>query len=154
MRKMRNAHSAIQSRPNKYYIPQPDDVPIAVGTLYKWYANLLKEISGNTYPEWGWLLLGDKRNYYGKYLWPQSRAFFLNHFAKNLAATLNFVCNAPDSRPRILEIGSWCGNQLLLLAFLGAEVYGCDIRADVCDLVKRRQKFYEDISGRRLNIER
>lgn len=50
------------------------------------------------------------------------------------------------------EIGSGCGNQLLLMAFLGAEVIGCDIRRDVCDLVKKRKEFYEEISGHKLHI--
>jgi len=38
------------------------------------------------------------------------------------------------------------------MAFLGAEVVGCDIRKDVCDVVKRRKEFYEEISSRKLNI--
>ena len=35
---------------------------------------------------------------------------------------------------------------------LGADVVCCDIRQDVCDLTKKRKKFYEKISGRDLNI--
>ncbi len=149
---MKHLRSSIQVSRRGFYIPKKEDFPLTEDKLNKWYSNLLAEISQNNYPESALVLLQDKKNYYGKYLEPKTREFFLNHFARNLTMTINFIYNCSNRRQEILEIGSGCGNQLLLLAFLGAEAYGCDIRYDVCDLMKKRKKFYEKISGCTLNI--
>ncbi|RJQ53945.1 MAG: methyltransferase domain-containing protein [Nitrospiraceae bacterium] len=131
--------------PENYY-------PVKAGDLHKWFANLLPETSGAAYTGGDLSLFRDKNNYYGKYFLDGSRSFFLNHFANNLARTLNYFHDSGRKKLRFLEIGFGCGNQLILMALSGAEVIGCDIRQDVCDLVIKRKKLYEEISGRKLNI--
>lgn len=141
-----------QAAAGNFYIPKREDFPLTKDKLNKWYSNLLREVSLNNYPEWASGLLQDKTNYYGKYIDPGTRQFFLNHFARNLAETMAFLIGRSDADYKILEIGSGCGNQLVLMALSGAEVIGCDVRQDVCDLVEKRKKLYEEISGRKLNI--
>ena len=149
---MKNLESLDQIYPSSFYIPKIVDIPLTRSNLDKWFLNLLMEISQNYYPEWALELLKDKHNYYGKYFDPETRKFFLNHFARNLVGSINYFFDNGQKSTRFLDVGFGCGNQLLLMAFLGAEVIGCDIRQDVCDLMKDRKKFYEEISGRNLNI--
>ena len=137
--------------PNSFFIPQKNDIPLCTEKIRRWYHNLVQEIEKANYPPEKLLLLKDKRNYYGKYVSAATREFFLNHFGRNLAEPVNYFFDGRENL-RYLEVGSGCGNQLLLMAFLGAETYGCDIRQDVCDLVEQRKVFYEKISGRKLNI--
>lgn len=136
---------------NSFFIPQKNDIPLCTEKIRRWYHNLLLEIEKANYPQEDLLLLKDKRNYYGKYLSEDTREFFINHFGRNLTETINYFLEEKKNI-KYLEIGSGCGNQLLLMAFLGAEVFGCDIRQDVCDLVEQRKDFYEKISVRKLNI--
>lgn len=137
---------------NSFFIPNKGDLPLNTGKIRKWYHNLIPEIEKANYPPGKILLLKDKHNYYGKYLSQDTRGFFLNHFGRNLAKAVNYFIFDAKENIKYLEIGSGCGNQLLLMAFLGAETFGCDMRQDVCDLVKIRQDFYETISIRRLNV--
>ena len=134
------------------YLPKKNSVPLDYEDLCRWYSNLIYEIDLADYTSDELSHFWDKKNYYGKYLSKKSRNFFLDHFARNLVSTINYFFNNNHSNVRFLEIGFGCGNQLLLMALLGADVVGCDIRQDVCDLAKKRKKFYEEISGRNLNI--
>ncbi|MFH2138500.1 MAG: methyltransferase domain-containing protein [Candidatus Omnitrophota bacterium] len=142
----------LSTEQTQYYLPDKKDLPLTAQSMSKWYANLLLELSEAGYPEREKLLLKDRRNYYGKYFDDDQRNFFLRHFGYNLNQAINFMMGIEGKRPRILEIGSGCGNQLLLMAMLGAEVVGCDIREDVCDFVKQRKRFYEGLTGRKLDI--
>ncbi|MGR3173239.1 MAG: class I SAM-dependent methyltransferase [Candidatus Scalindua sp.] len=136
---------------NSFFIPKKSNIPLSTEKLRQWYHNLLLEIKNANYAPEKLSLLKDKRNYYGKYLSADTREFFLNHFGGNLAKTVNYFLKGKETI-KYLEIGSGCGNQLLLMALLGAEVVGCDVRQDVCNLVKKRKDFYEGVSGRKLNI--
>ncbi|MFQ5786445.1 MAG: class I SAM-dependent methyltransferase [Thermodesulfobacteriota bacterium] len=134
-----------------FFIPERNHIPLKAEDLRQWYHNLILEVEKANYHSDKLLLLEDKRNYYGKYLSADTREFFLNHFGRNLAEAVNFYFKDKE-KIKYLEIGSGCGNQLLLMALLGAEVVGYDIRQDVSDLVKRRKDFYEGVSRRKLNI--
>lgn len=136
----------------KFYIPAKADLPLSKYKLDRWYANLLAELFCLQYSDEDCKLLQDKRNYYGKYIDDCTRRFFLNHFARNLSEAINFLSDSFKETFRIFEIGCGCGNQLLLMALLGAEVIGCDIRPDVCNLAQKRKIFYEKLSGRKLDI--
>jgi len=136
---------------NSFFLPEKSNHPLNIEETRKWYHNLIIEIEKANYPPEKLLLLKDKRNYYGKYLSENTREFFLNHFGRNLADTINFFFR-DRKHIKYLEVGSGCGNQLLFMALLGAETYGCDVRQDVCELVTIRQKFYETVSSRKLNI--
>ncbi|MBU1148025.1 MAG: class I SAM-dependent methyltransferase [Candidatus Omnitrophica bacterium] len=137
----------------KYYLPDKDSVFSDKKCPEKWYGNLLLETSQDDYPEWMSKLLHDTRNYYGKYFSKKSREFFLHHFAGNLTKTLDYFYGSQKKDLRFLEIGCGCGNQVLLMALLGANVVGCDIREDVCALVEKRKQFYEKIIERELNLK-
>lgn len=136
---------------NSFFTPQKNDIPLSTEIVRQWYYNLIPEIGQVQYPLNKLSLLKDKRNYYGKYLSEDTREFFLNHFGRNVAKSVNYFLKGKE-RIKYLEVGSGCGNQLLLMALLGAEVVGCDIRQDVCNLVKKRKDFYEGVSKRKLNI--
>jgi len=137
---------------DRFFLPDKSHLPLSTEDLNQWYFNLIPEIDKASYSSDQVSLLKDKRNYYGKYLDPKTRKFFLNHFGRNLAQAINYFFGNHKWPIRFLEIGSGCGNQLLLLAFLGADVVGCDIREDVCDLVEKRKGFYEEISEYELDI--
>ncbi len=145
-------HFLMAIQKSDFFLPKRKDLPLLKSDVDKWYTNLLHEISRAEYSPNDLVLLQDKHNYYGKYFSENSRKFFLSHFGHNLTETVNYFFRVNQTNQRFLEIGCGCGNQLLLTAFLGAEVVGCDIRKDVCDLVQRRKEFYEKKSGRKLNI--
>ena len=134
------------------FLPEKRHLPLKTEQVEQWYHNLISEIEKAGYPSDNLSLLWDKHNYYGKYLSEDSREFFLNHFGRNLARTINYFFANQKAPIIFLEIGSGCGNQLLLMALLGAEVVGCDIRKDACSVVKIRNHFYEKISLRQLDI--
>jgi len=136
---------------NSFFIPEKSYLPLRTAEVRQLYHNLIPEIGMANYPSDKISLLKDKHNYYGKYLSEDTREFFLNHFGRNLAEAVNFFFDGRNN-VKYLEVGSGCGNQLLLMSFLGAEAIGCDIRGEVCDLVERRKRFYERISGRKLDI--
>ncbi len=135
---------------DRYFIPDKGHLPLRLEDLRQWYDNLLFEISGGGYSDKEIALFKDKHNYYGKYLSEDTREFFLNHFGRNLARAVNFFLDGRED-VKYLEVGSGCGHQLLLMAFLGADVVGCDIRQDICDFVKRRKGLYEEITEHKLN---
>ena len=141
----------MKSADRLFFLPEKRHLPLRTEQVRQWYHNLIPEIKKANYTSDNLSLLWDKHNYYGKYLSEDTREFFLSHFGRNLARAINYFFEGKDNF-KFLEIGSGCGNQLLLMGFLGAEVVGCDIRPDVCHLVQRRKVFYEDISGRDLNI--
>lgn len=126
-----------------FYIPEKKNLPIDIEHLSAWYSNLLREVDNAGYSSLEVKLFKDQRNYYGKYFSPESRNFFLRHFAQNLAKTINYLFASGENDVKFLEIGCGCGNQLLLAAFLGAETVGCDIRPDACELINKRKAFYE-----------
>ncbi len=134
------------------YLPGKTDLPLSIENLRQWYSNLSKEIAYVGYTADDMAILKDKHNYYGKFYSDNSREFFLNHFATNLALAVNYLFCLDEKNPRILEIGSGCGNQLLLMALLGADVVGCDIGKEVCGVAKIRKVYYENVSQRTLNI--
>jgi len=137
---------------DRFFLPDKSYLPLSNEDLNQWYTNLIPEIEKASYSSDEISLLKDKRNYYGKFFSKDTREFFFNHFGKNLAKGFNYFFGNHKWPIRFLEIGSGCGNQLLLLAFLGADVVGCDIREDVCDLVEKRKGFYEEISEYELDI--
>jgi len=137
---------------DRLFIPDKSYLPLSTEDLNQWYFNLIPEIEKANYSSDEVSLLKDKRNYYGKFFSEDTREFFLNHFGRNLAQAINYLFGNYKLPMRFLEIGSGCGNQLLLMAFLAAEVVGCDIREDVCDLVEKRKGFYEEISEYELDI--
>lgn len=135
---------------NSFFLPGESSSVVDGATVKRWYGNLFTEVFEGCYSSCELSLLKDRRNYYGKLFDDKSMVFFLNHFAVNLAESIKHLMM--NKKPRILEIGSGCGNQLLLMSLLGAHMVGCDIRSDVCDLVKKRKQLYEKLSGRELNI--
>ncbi|HEC64143.1 MAG TPA: class I SAM-dependent methyltransferase [bacterium] len=141
----------MSEHPNTFFIPQKNDIPLCTEKIRQWYYNIIPEIEQAQYPLSKLSLLKDKRNYYGKYLSEDTREFFLNHFGRNLVGAVNFISDGRENL-RYLEVGSGCGTQLLLMAFLGAEVFGCDMRKTVCELVENRKIFYEKLTNSNLNI--
>lgn len=135
-----------------YFIPKKSHLPINFSITTEWYANLLKEVSDVGFLDSEIEILKDKRNYYGKYFDRKTRAFFLHHFARNTARTINYLSKSGVENIRYLEIGFGCGSQLMLMALLGAESIGCDIREDVCEIVLKRKCFYGEKTGRTLGI--
>lgn len=142
----------MKSADRLFFLPDKRHLPLKTEQVEQWYHNLILEIEKANYSSDEVSLLKDKQNYYGKYLSEDTRKFFVNHFGRNLARAINYFVGNHRALIRFLEIGSGCGNQLLLMAFLGAEVVGCDICSDVCELVRRREEYYEEMSRRKLNI--
>ena len=143
----------MKSADRLFFLPERTHLPLKMEQVEQWYHNLIPGIEKANYSSDELSLLRDKHNYYGKYFSLKDRKFFLSHFAKNLTETINYFWKNKEIPIKFLEIGSGCGNQLILMALLGADVIGCDIREDVCILTKERKVFYEKVSARKLHIQ-
>lgn len=135
----------------KLTIFRPGDI-IDCSSIEAWFNNLFIEINEAGYSDTDIDILHDPKNYYGKFLNPKKRLFFLEHFSRNIAKATSFLFGRNIKYPRILDLGCGCGSQSLLFALMGAEVECLDINKKVLSILRKRQIFYEKETERKLNI--
>jgi SAM-dependent methyltransferase len=134
--------------PQSMYLPSPqrsfnDD-------LWAWYQNPAKELSSK--------FLNEKEAehfaaYYheaGLLRWTR-RPFFQYHFCRTFARSAAFLLEKAKDGV-ILDLGCGCGTQSLYLALNGAKVLALDLDDMALAVLQRRKSFYEELSGRRLDI--
>jgi len=120
--------------------------------LWEWYCNISVEI------DVGFL---DKRqqSYLSEYyieaglLRKRKSSFFRHHYAKPFSAALSFLLSIPKKRPVILDLGCGTGTQSLAFALLGAKVIALDMDTQALEILHKRKHFYEEKTGRILDIQ-
>ena len=89
-------------------------------------------------------IIGFKK-YYNNFLnsSQSKRQFFFNRYIKRLYPFVNLIFNFKNGTPKIIDAGCGFGTESIILAYLGAEVIGFDLRTQRIEFAKRRVKFYE-----------
>jgi SAM-dependent methyltransferase len=121
-------------------------------TVQSFYLALLHEMEHGGYTDAERTLLADERLYYGRYLNPRLRSYFEQTVIPQVAHGVSFLMS--DTRtPRILDLGCGLGMQSIILASMGAEVVGLDVRKEAVELCMKRKAYHEQMLGMKLNIE-
>ena len=130
---------------------KPGDI-LSENLIWQWYSNISIEVADG-------FLNKDQRRYLCEYyveaglLRKWRRPFFRHHYARTFAAALSFLFSIPKKRPVILELGCGTGTQSLALALLGAKVISLDMDNQALEILYRRKDFYEQQTGRILEIQ-
>jgi len=132
------------------YFPQADKAPDQEN-VWAWYGNIAEETQTIPYS------LEEREhldNYYREAglssFW--RRPYFRKHFSNTFADAAAFLLLGSPAEKTILDLGCGCGTQTLFLAAHGAHVIAFDRDRRAQDILLKRQKFYEDRLGRKLNI--
>ena len=118
--------------------------------IWEWYLNIELEL------EHSFLNMGEKK-YLSDYYYEAGllrswrRPFFKHHYARTFTKAVNFVLPNKE-QPVILDLGCGTGTQSLCFALLGARVIAVDMDSQALSIFKKRVIFYEEKSGRNLNI--
>lgn len=130
------------------HLPQSGEVTEA--DLWLWYSNLEKENQlGFLTPE---EIEKIKAYYVDAGLFSDAkRAYFRSHFSRSFAAAAQFLLSG-QTIPHIVDLGCGTGSQSLYLALRGARVTGIDMDTDALEILKKRKSFYEQKSGKKLDI--
>jgi SAM-dependent methyltransferase len=118
-----------------------------------WYHNIEAEIGNG-------VLSPEDAAYFAAYyreagmLRTWRRPFFMRHYAEPFAAAANFLMDGRSDRKKlIVDLGCGSGTQTIALALMGAKVVGLDMDTQGLGILLKRKKFYEDLTGRTLDIE-
>jgi SAM-dependent methyltransferase len=121
-------------------------------TVQSFYAALLHELEHGGYTDAERSLLADERLYYGRYLNPRLRNYFEQTVIPQVAHGVSFLMSETRT-PRILDLGCGLGMQSIILASMGAEVVGLDVRKEAVELCMKRKAYHEQMLGMKLDIE-
>jgi SAM-dependent methyltransferase len=116
-------------------------------TVHTFYVSLLDELEQAGYTNAERALLANRRLYYGRYLNPGLRGYFVETVIPHVAQAIPWVATNP--KPNILDLGCGLGMQSIIFASLGAKVVGVDIRKEAIALSEKRKAYYE----KRLNLD-
>lgn len=133
-------------------IMTPSDGLSARETVQRFYFMLPHELQHAGYSDAERALLADERLYYGRYLNPGRRNYFVETVIPQVAHAVSFLM-AGARRPRILDLGCGLGMQSIIFASLGAKVVGIDVREEAIALCIKRKAYHERLLGRRLDVE-
>jgi ubiquinone/menaquinone biosynthesis C-methylase UbiE len=136
------------------FIPTIETESLSVQNVKDWYNNISKEIENASYSEIVINAMNDPKNYYGKLLDKNTSNFYKHHFSLSLHKTINYALSLKVAKgeTKWLEVGAGAGNQVILLALCGFELFAVDIDPLAGRIIKERQQYYEQITGRKLNI--
>jgi SAM-dependent methyltransferase len=121
-----------------------------VETVHNFYVSLLDEVRQAGYDEAEKLLLANRRLYYGRYLSPDLRDYFVETVIPHIARAIPWVETTPQ--PHIFDLGCGLGMQSIIFASLGARVVGLDVRKEAIALCEKRKAYYEKRLNRELDI--
>lgn len=126
---------------------------IEAATLFvsDFYALLDREMTGHALTPAERQSMCDARLYYGRYLNPRTRPYFEETVIPVIANGLVWL-NRERSNV-VLDLGCGLGMQSILLAAMGKSVVAVDIRPECIALGEKRLRYYEQILGRKLDIE-
>jgi len=118
--------------------------------VWAWYNNIVEELEHINFSAREEALV---RSYYESagLLKKWRRGFFRHHYSSSFASAARFLVD-DNANSRILDIGCGIGTQSLFLALLGHEVIAVDLDRTSLAILGKRQRFYEEVAGRRLNI--
>ena len=117
---------------------------------WAWYLNIPLELQD-------YFLTDEEKSHFAEYyheaglLRPWRRSFFRHHYSRTLAQAANFLF-AEKQSPLILDLGCGTGTQSLCFALMGARVVAVDMDSLSLSVFKKRIHYYEQISGRSLDI--
>lgn len=127
--------------------------PVGIERMEAWYRNIETEIRSG-------ILSTDDAAYFAEYyreagmLRAWRRPFFMRHYAEPFARAAEYLMADPGPRRKlIVDLGCGCGTQSIALALMGAKVIGLDMDRRALDILQKRKRFYEQESGRALDIE-
>lgn len=89
--------------------------------------------------------------YYGRFLNPRTRAYFVETVVPAIGDSLLWLRDRKVGT--ILDLGCGLAMQSIMLAALGKRVVAIDLRPDSIELSRKRLRYYEEILGRKLDIE-
>jgi len=131
------------------YIPESLQLP-SEENLWQWYLNVSIELNSN--------YLSDIENEYMASYYNEAgllrtwrRPFFRYHYVNSFAIIAQYYF--PKKNLRILDLGCGMGTQALYFAMMGAEVIAVDLDTLALSIFTKRIKYYEDLSGKKLNIK-
>lgn len=116
------------------------------------YAQLLEEAQSDAYSDQEKALMASTHLYYGRYLNPALRNYFVETVIPHIARAADYVAQGPAA-PTILDLGCGLGMQSIIFASQGAKVVAVDIREEAIALGKKRKAWHEDKLGKALDIE-
>jgi len=122
-------------------------------TVSRFYSALLNEIRNADYDARERSLLRSTRYYYGRYLDPGQRNYFIQTVIPYIADSISYFRLPERPRQRILDVGCGLGMQSLIFASFGATVVGVDVREDSVLLCRKRKAYYENELGVSLDVE-
>ena len=136
------------------YIPDKGLEEVTPQNIQDWYNNISIEIENTSYSNQVRESMRDSQNYYGKLLNKKTSNFYMHHFSESLHQTINYsLKNKPkEGNTKWLEVGAGAGNQAILMALFGFEIFAVDIDQAACNIIRERKKYYETSTGRALLI--
>lgn len=123
-----------------------------IETIHNFYTLLLNEVEQAGYNEQEKALLANRRSYYGRYLHPPLRPYFVETVIPHIAHVIPFLVTG-QSQPYIFDLGCGLGMQSIIFASLGARVVGMDVRGESIALCHKRKAYYEKQLNRELEIQ-
>lgn len=133
---------------SKLYLPSCGD--FSRNTLWRWYGNILFELSA--------LVLSTKeRKFFRDYYFDAGLLkkwrcnYFKQHYIKNFSTASDFLLKA-QHKTTVLDLGCGLGTQSLFFALMGAKVIALDLDECALSILQKRVKFYEQCFGRKFDI--
>jgi SAM-dependent methyltransferase len=128
---------------NAHSIPSRDDI-------WNWYHNVQLELAAKYLDASQQAYLSAYYNEAGL-LHKWRRSFFRRHYAEPFGQALTFLLDSKH-QPLILDLGCGTGTQSLAFALCGASVVALDLDTNALSVLERRKQFYEEKTGKTLNI--
>ena len=117
-------------------------------TVLFFYSSLIGEMEQTRYTSKELSLLESTLLYYGRYLNPKSRNYFIQTAIPHIAFALDFLSIGKNTQT-IFDLGCGLGMQSIIFASLGAKVTAVDISGEAISLCNKRKLYYE----KKLNME-
>jgi SAM-dependent methyltransferase len=121
-------------------------------TVLYFYSSLLDEVNEAGYNSQEISLLGNIPLYYGRYLKPSLRNYFVQTVIQHIASAISYF-SMDQPNPYIFDLGCGLGMQSIIFASLGAKVAAMDISEEAVLLCKKRKAYYENKLNVDLDIE-
>lgn len=124
-----------------------------VEAVQRLYSFLLNEVKQAAYTPREIALLGNTLLYYGRYLNPNLRNYFIQTVVPHIASAISYFCVRDRPNLTICDLGCGLGMQSIILASLGAKIVAVDKREDSIVLCKKRKTYYENALQCDLDID-
>ena len=123
-----------------------------LATVNSFYSSILGEVERAGYSPRELLLLANTHLYYGRYLNPRLRNYFVQTVMPRIASAMAYLSVDRPGRC-IMDLGCGLGMQSIIFASLGAKVVGVDVREEAIALCWKRKDYYERKLNQPLDVE-